>query len=179
MRRSVYCTASFSVCSLRRTELPIIYADFRLDYKLATLPGILGVDKESGPRSGYCLALRSRVIVRLGKTRRGSDRKESKRSHSVVLHCDNLKVVSWQTMALLNDLVVILMRFVGGLGRANHSAASRIVGADRPTKDRCNDRHEGEQLIGVLSKIEDHLTTFVRFCHALRGAVGLATLRTT
>ena len=38
MRRSVYCTASFSVCSRRRTELPIIYADFRLDYKLATLP---------------------------------------------------------------------------------------------------------------------------------------------
>src|ERR1700722_5359610 len=38
VRRSVYCTASFSVCSLRRTELPIIYADFRLDYKLATLP---------------------------------------------------------------------------------------------------------------------------------------------
>ena len=38
MRRSVYCTASFSVCSRRRTELPIIYADFRLGYKLATLP---------------------------------------------------------------------------------------------------------------------------------------------
>ena len=38
MRRSVYCTASFLVCSRRRTELPIIYADFRLDYKLATLP---------------------------------------------------------------------------------------------------------------------------------------------
>jgi hypothetical protein len=40
VRRSVYCTASFPVCSLRRTELPIIYADFRLDYKLATLPGL-------------------------------------------------------------------------------------------------------------------------------------------
>ena len=38
MRRSVYCTASFSVCSRRQIELPIIYADFRLDYKLATLP---------------------------------------------------------------------------------------------------------------------------------------------
>jgi hypothetical protein len=38
VRRSVYCTASFSVCSSRRTELPIIYADFRLDYKLKTLP---------------------------------------------------------------------------------------------------------------------------------------------
>jgi len=38
VRRSVYRTASFSVCSRRRTELPIIYADFRLDYKLATLP---------------------------------------------------------------------------------------------------------------------------------------------
>jgi hypothetical protein len=37
VRRSVYCTASFSVCSRCRTELPIIYADFRLDYKLATL----------------------------------------------------------------------------------------------------------------------------------------------
>src|SRR6202030_1786330 len=31
-------TASFLVCSLRPTKLPIIYADFRLDYKLATLP---------------------------------------------------------------------------------------------------------------------------------------------
>jgi hypothetical protein len=38
VRRSVYCTASFSVCSRRRTELPIIYANFRLNYKLATLP---------------------------------------------------------------------------------------------------------------------------------------------
>jgi hypothetical protein len=38
VRRSAYCTVSFSVCSRRRTELPIIYADFRLDYKLATLP---------------------------------------------------------------------------------------------------------------------------------------------
>ena len=35
---AVYCTASFSVCSRRRTELPIIYADFRLDYKFATRP---------------------------------------------------------------------------------------------------------------------------------------------
>src|SRR5580692_6350270 len=40
VRRAVYCTALFSVCSRRRTELPIIYADFRLDYKLATLPFI-------------------------------------------------------------------------------------------------------------------------------------------
>src|SRR5580698_5290725 len=38
VRRSVYSTGSFSVCSRRRTELPIIYADFLLDYKLATLP---------------------------------------------------------------------------------------------------------------------------------------------
>ena len=38
MRRSVYRTASFSVCSLRRPELPVIYADLRLDYKLATHP---------------------------------------------------------------------------------------------------------------------------------------------
>ena len=30
--------ASFSICSLRRTKLPIIYPEFRLDYKLATLP---------------------------------------------------------------------------------------------------------------------------------------------
>ena len=40
MRRSVYCTATFSVCSLRRAKFPIIYPDIRLDYnyKLATLP---------------------------------------------------------------------------------------------------------------------------------------------
>jgi hypothetical protein len=38
VRRSVYCTASFSVCSRRRTELPIIYPDLWLDYKVATLP---------------------------------------------------------------------------------------------------------------------------------------------
>ncbi len=36
--RSVCCTASFSVCSLRRAKLSIIYTDIRLDYKLATLP---------------------------------------------------------------------------------------------------------------------------------------------
>jgi hypothetical protein len=35
-RRSVYCTASFLVCSLRSTKLPIIYPDLRLDYKVAT-----------------------------------------------------------------------------------------------------------------------------------------------
>jgi len=33
-----YCTASFSVCSLRPTKLPIIYPDLRLDYKVATHP---------------------------------------------------------------------------------------------------------------------------------------------
>ena len=38
MRRSVYCTASFSICSLRRTKVLIIYPEFPLDYKLATLP---------------------------------------------------------------------------------------------------------------------------------------------
>ena len=38
MRRSVYCTASFSVCSRRRTKFPIIYPDLRLDYKVATHP---------------------------------------------------------------------------------------------------------------------------------------------
>ena len=35
---SVYCTTSFSVCSLRRTKIPIICPDLRLDYKLATHP---------------------------------------------------------------------------------------------------------------------------------------------
>jgi transposase len=38
---SVYCTTSFSVYSRRRTELPIIYPDLRLDYKVATHPHIL------------------------------------------------------------------------------------------------------------------------------------------
>ena len=38
MRRSVHCTALFSVCSLRRAKFPIIYPDLRLDYKVATLP---------------------------------------------------------------------------------------------------------------------------------------------
>jgi hypothetical protein len=35
---SVYCTTSFSVCSWRRTKMPIIYPDLRLDYKVATHP---------------------------------------------------------------------------------------------------------------------------------------------
>ena len=35
---SVYCTTSFSVCSRRRTKMPIIYPDFRFDYKVATHP---------------------------------------------------------------------------------------------------------------------------------------------
>ena len=35
---SVYCTTSFSVCSRRRTKMPIIYPDLRLDYKVATHP---------------------------------------------------------------------------------------------------------------------------------------------
>jgi hypothetical protein len=38
VRRSVCCTTSFSVCSLRPTKLPIIYPDLRLDYKVATHP---------------------------------------------------------------------------------------------------------------------------------------------
>ena len=38
MRRSVYCTASFSGCSRRRTKMPIIYPGLRLDYKVATHP---------------------------------------------------------------------------------------------------------------------------------------------
>jgi hypothetical protein len=36
MRRSVYCTNSFSICSLRRANFPIIYSVFWLDYKVAT-----------------------------------------------------------------------------------------------------------------------------------------------
>jgi hypothetical protein len=47
VRRSVYCTASFSVCSRRRTELPIIYPDLWLDYKVATHPIALGVLKRA------------------------------------------------------------------------------------------------------------------------------------
>ena len=39
MRRPVYCTASFSVCSLRRAKFPIIYPDLQLDYKVATHTG--------------------------------------------------------------------------------------------------------------------------------------------
>jgi hypothetical protein len=35
---SVYCTTSFSACSRRRTKMPIIYPDLRLDYKVATHP---------------------------------------------------------------------------------------------------------------------------------------------
>jgi hypothetical protein len=46
VRRLVYCNASFSVFSLRRAKLPIIYLDIRLDYKLATLP--LNVRKSLG-----------------------------------------------------------------------------------------------------------------------------------
>jgi hypothetical protein len=38
VRRSVWCTASFSVCALRRAKFPIIYPDLRLDYKVATHP---------------------------------------------------------------------------------------------------------------------------------------------
>jgi hypothetical protein len=49
VRRSVYCTASFSGCSRRRTELPIIYADFRLDYKFATLPHLAFAERTRFP----------------------------------------------------------------------------------------------------------------------------------
>ena len=35
---TVYCIALFSVCSPRRAKIPIIYPDFRLDYKVATHP---------------------------------------------------------------------------------------------------------------------------------------------
>ena len=38
VRRLVYCTASFSICSLRRAKLPIIYPVLWLDYKVATHP---------------------------------------------------------------------------------------------------------------------------------------------
>jgi hypothetical protein len=41
VRRSVHCTALFSVCSLRRAKFPIIYPDLRLDYKVATHPPML------------------------------------------------------------------------------------------------------------------------------------------
>ena len=34
MRRSVYCTASFSICSLRRAKFPIIYPSFGSTTKL-------------------------------------------------------------------------------------------------------------------------------------------------
>jgi hypothetical protein len=43
MRRSVYCTALFSVCSLRRAKFPIIYPDLGFDYKVATHPKFLQV----------------------------------------------------------------------------------------------------------------------------------------
>jgi len=38
VRRWVYCTSSFSVCSLRRAKFPVIYSDLWLDYKVATHP---------------------------------------------------------------------------------------------------------------------------------------------
>ena len=46
MRRSVYCTASFSICSLRRAKFPIIYPVLWLDYKVATHP-------DAGSSRGY------------------------------------------------------------------------------------------------------------------------------
>jgi hypothetical protein len=61
-RRSVYCTNSFSVCSLRRAKFPIIYPDFQLDYKVATHPFLLVSAKHSrgGPFS-YVRSLRFRA----------------------------------------------------------------------------------------------------------------------
>jgi hypothetical protein len=47
VRRSVYCTSYFSVCSRRRTKFPLIYPDLRLDYKVATHPS--GVSGSSHP----------------------------------------------------------------------------------------------------------------------------------
>jgi hypothetical protein len=38
VRGSVYCTASFSVCSLRRAKFATINPDLQLDYKVATHP---------------------------------------------------------------------------------------------------------------------------------------------
>jgi hypothetical protein len=38
VRRLVYCTASFSICSLRRAKFPIIYPVPWLDYKVVTHP---------------------------------------------------------------------------------------------------------------------------------------------
>ena len=40
VRGSVYCTASFSVCSLRRAKFAIINPDLQLDYKVATHPPV-------------------------------------------------------------------------------------------------------------------------------------------
>jgi len=54
VRGSVYCTASFSVCSLRRAKFAIINPDLQLDYKVATHPEsllLLGY-------SGQCRRLR-------------------------------------------------------------------------------------------------------------------------
>jgi hypothetical protein len=38
VRRLVYCTASFAICSLRRAKFPIICPVLWLDYKVATHP---------------------------------------------------------------------------------------------------------------------------------------------
>jgi transposase len=47
-----------SICSLRRTNLPIIYPEFRLDYKLATLPAgvpVIFIDpKHTSQRCNQC-----------------------------------------------------------------------------------------------------------------------------
>jgi hypothetical protein len=57
---SVYCTTSYSACSRRRTKMPIIYPDLRLDYKVATHPYLLRPVSTSGKTdwskpSGCCL----------------------------------------------------------------------------------------------------------------------------
>ena len=50
VRRSVYCTASFSVCSRRRTKFPLIYPDLRLDYKVATHPFFVESGGDESPK---------------------------------------------------------------------------------------------------------------------------------
>ena len=51
MRRLVYCTASFSICSLRRAKFPIIYPTFGSTTKLQHIRFVIG-----GPvkRASFC-----------------------------------------------------------------------------------------------------------------------------
>ena len=78
MRRLVYCTASFSVCSRRRTNFQIIYPDLRLDYKVATQPlcrSALAASSSRARESGSALpgagkpARSSLLLLELGPSR--------------------------------------------------------------------------------------------------------------